>query len=237
MENFPVILKREGVSMFQIERKHQLLLLIAALALLLFAGYKYAVFQADDGSKDTLIIEEKDSENDAATQEEDEREAKEIVIHVAGAVQNPGVYHLPSGARVIDAINLAGSTADSALDYLNLAAPLEDGKQIMVNSLKEMQNQQLPGNTTGVVPVNSGGGGVMPTDRIGENQNVSGRININTAGQAELEKLSGIGPSLSQRVMDHRNQNGPFLSVEDIMSVSGIGEKRFEQIKEHICVN
>lgn len=221
--------------MFTMERKHQLVLLIVVAVILFGAGYKYAVLRGATPDGGESLVTGGAGVDGEAPGSRDEKELNEIVVHVAGAVQKPGVYRLPPGSRVVDAVNMAGTTGDSALDYLNLAAPLEDGKQIIVYSLEDVKNAQVAGtvpggSVTGAVPApallaaGTGGGG-------------TGLVNINTAGPGELEQLPGIGPSLAQRIIDYRNQNGPFVTIEDIMNVSGIGEKRFEQLKGLICVN
>ncbi|WP_347490553.1 ComEA family DNA-binding protein [Desulfoscipio sp. XC116] len=221
--------------MFQVEKRHQLVLLILAAVILFGAGNKYARMQtAAPLIADTPVnaaAENNDSGTDSAAEPNAARDTRQIVVHVAGAVQKPGVYRLPAGSRVVDAVNMAGPTDNSALDYLNLAAALEDGKQITVYSLEQINSQQLPGSVPGAMTAE---GTSAPALAIGA---AGGGININTASMTQLEELPGIGPSLAQRIIDYRTQNGPFMTVEDIQNVSGIGEKRFEQLKSQICVN
>jgi len=144
---------------------------------------------------------------------------KPIVVHVTGAVPRPGVYALPEGARVQDAISAAGGflvEADKSL--INLARPLEDGERLDITYL------------AGMSPV-------IPTAMV-ELPAIPGTdlININTAGQVELESLPGIGPTTAKKIIDYRNANGPFHAIEDIVNVSGIGPGTFERIKELITV-
>lgn len=230
--------------MFQVEKRHQLVLLILAAVILFGAGHRYARMQVSGPLvSDTLVngstknsdsgynIEHSSGDNSTA-KPNDTGNTQQVIVHVAGAVQKPGVYRLPAGSRVVDAVNMAGPTENSALDYMNLAAPLEDGKQITVYSLEEIGRQQLPGAVPGATTAEGG--------TAGPGFNVSataGSVNINTASKAQLEDLPGIGPSLAQRIIDYRTQNGPFMTIEDIQNVSGIGEKRFEQLKSKICVN
>ncbi|MCL2336055.1 MAG: helix-hairpin-helix domain-containing protein, partial [Firmicutes bacterium] len=156
---------------------------------------------------------------------------QEIKVYVTGEVQHPGVYILEAGARVVDAVNMAGPTEKADLEHLNLAAPLQDGLTYPVPS-KDQLNAQPPAAGEG------SGAAVLspPAGPAGAVAGAPGLININTAGQAQLEELPGIGPALAQRIIDYRTKNGPFLSAEDIMSVSGIGEKRYEQLKDLITV-
>lgn len=148
----------------------------------------------------------------------------EVWVHVAGEVQLPGLYKLPGGSRVADAINLAGGpTADGAPDALNLAALLKDGEKVVVPSKSTNSPQpfssEMPTGTPNPLP-----------------STTSGKINLNSASQAELEELPGIGEVLAQRIIDYRTQQGPFRTIEDIKEVSGIGDKRFEAIRDLITV-
>ncbi len=222
--------------MFQLEKRHQLVLLVMAACLLFGAGYKYALLRQGDNRQE-LVVEAADTlgagEAEPAGKEEGEQKTEDIediVVHVAGEVKKPGVYRLPPGSRVVDAVNLAQPTEHSALDYLNLAAPLQDGQQIMVYSLEEIKQRDVSGGIGNSSPLAAAGSGTSYGT-------APGRININNAGRAELESLPGIGPSLAQRIIDYRAKHGPFLSIEDVQNVSGIGEKRFEQIRELICVD
>ena len=146
-----------------------------------------------------------------------------VVVHVSGAVIKPGVYSLPSGSRVKDAIEKSGglkSEADSNL--VNLAMLVEDGMQVWV----PYQSVDIVGTDTPLVLE------IKPTTG-GE---VANRININTANQIELESLSGIGPVLAQAIIQYRLEKGPFNEIEEIQEVSGIGPVTFEKIKPFITV-
>jgi len=219
------------LALFEMERKHQLLLLIMAGLILFGAGFKYAQFHGGRVDNNQLITDVSTS-GTGVTNNADEKDLKpqEIMVHMAGEVQHPGVYRLAAGSRVVDAVNMAGPTEASALDYLNLAEPLHDGRQIIVHSKNEF-NRALPAGA-GSISV----GSPVPERELAGFVGSPGLININTAGQAQLEELPGIGPALAQRIIDHRTKNGPFLSVEDIMVVSGIGEKRYEQLMDLITV-
>jgi competence protein ComEA len=139
-----------------------------------------------------------------------------VLVDVAGWVRHPGVYELPSGARVIDAIEAAGGPRrGAALEPLNLAAPLVDGTQILVPK----RGQAPP---TGTASTGAGTPG--------------GLINVNTASAAELEALPGIGEVLAQRIVDYRTEHGPFASVEDLLDVSGIGEAILADIRDLVTV-
>jgi competence protein ComEA len=144
-----------------------------------------------------------------------------LVVHVAGAVQTPGVYTLPAGARVIDGIRAAGGVAPGAeLSTINLARPLTDGERVYIPRRGETP------------PPDAGGGGQTATG----GGSSGGKVNLNSATSAELEALPGIGEVLAQRIVDYRTQHGPFRSVRDLLKVEGIGEKKFDSIKNYVTV-
>jgi competence protein ComEA len=142
----------------------------------------------------------------------------EILVYVTGWVRRPGVYQLHQGDRVIDAIRLAGGAKRGAdLASVNLAAFLTDAQQITVAK-------------RGAAP--AGGGSSVG----GAGPGASAPVNINTATLEELETLPGIGPALGQRIIDYRTEHGPFRAVDDLLNVSGIGEKRLADIRSRITV-
>jgi competence protein ComEA len=145
-------------------------------------------------------------------------EEKDVVVHVSGAVVSPGVYSLPHGSRVNDAILLAVPLDEADLDALNLAALISDGQKIAVPKIGEVLSDISLQTTEGV----------SVTGR--------GKVNLNTASSAELETLPGIGPATAQKIIDYRTQHGAFNSVEDLNNVSGIGPKKFEDIKDLVSV-
>ena len=145
--------------------------------------------------------------------------AAAIIVDVAGWVRQPGVYEFASGDRVIDAIDRAGGPRkDADLTTLNLAAPLTDGTQIVVPK---------PGSTTSGDPGSSGTGSPTGGTTL---------ININSAGETELEELPGVGPVTAAAIIDYRTQNGPFATVDDLIDVTGIGPSTLEQIRPFATV-
>jgi len=145
-----------------------------------------------------------------------------MIVHVAGAVKSPGVHSLPSGSRVKDAIEKSGGLADLAdSNLLNLAMPVKDGMQIWVPEVQDNQGGAIPSGLSG------------PDRDVEQPANL---ININTASQAELETLSGIGPVIAKAIIQYRLQNGPFDEITEIQSVAGIGPAKFEKIQAHITV-
>ena len=136
-------------------------------------------------------------------------EGRVITVHVAGAVASPGVVQVAAGCRVGDALAAAGGVLPEAdLARVNLAAPLADGQQV-------------------VVPATSAGGGAVAGD---------GRVQLNLAGADELETLPGVGPVLAERIVDYREEHGPFTVVEDLLDVPGIGEAKLAALREAVLV-
>ena len=167
-------------------------------------------------------VEEAQAIQDDSAQTEavkDEVSETKIAVDVEGAVNNPGLYELAPGSRVGDAVEMAGGMTDDALAHgVNRAAKLEDGMQVYVPSASE---ETAPKVLTQPQSAES-----VP----------SGKVSLNSASASELQELPGIGPSLSQRIIDYRQENGGFSSVDDLKNVSGIGEVRFENLKDLICL-
>jgi competence protein ComEA len=155
-----------------------------------------------------------------------------IAVHVVGAIPRPGLYEFAEGARIQDAIDAAGGLLTSAdVNTINLAALLEDGQQL---NIPYKAGQEPIEGSTGSDPASDENSLVLPgATEATQSQSGSGTelININTASVEELDTLPGIGPTIAQRVVDYRTENGPFQLIEDIMNVSGIGPSTFDQIK------
>lgn len=181
------------------------------------------------GSLDEGFVIERDAEqgedaNDGgsqhATETGDEDDEATIVVDVSGAVASPAVVGLEQGARVQDAIAAAGGlTGDADISALNRAAVCADGQKIYVP--RQGETAQASGAVLGSDPTVAG---------------ASSLVNINTADEATLDGLPGVGPSTAQAIIEDREANGAFASIEDLMRVSGIGEKKFEKLKSAICV-
>jgi len=148
---------------------------------------------------------------------ETEGGSSRVTVHVAGAVRQPGVYRLPSRSRVVDAVRRAGGTRRRAdLSALNLAAKLEDGRQVVV-----------PLRPRAGAPVAAAGGTATAS---------AGPIDINTATAEQLDELDGIGPGMAGAILEYREEHGGFGSVEELGQVPGIGEKRLAALREKVRV-
>src|SRR5215218_10238449 len=144
-----------------------------------------------------------------------------VVVHVAGAVRQPGVYKLATGARVDDAVQRAGgATRHADLGGLNLAAELEDGRQVLV------PERARGGGAAGA----AAGGVTAPEPAPGQ------PLNLNTATLEQLDTLSGIGPLTAQKILDFREERGGFGSVEELGEIPGIGEKRLATLREEVTL-
>ncbi len=138
-----------------------------------------------------------------------------VYIDVAGKVKTPGVYQLPEGSRVIDAIEIAGGVRRGVdTSHINLARKLVDGEQVLITSKKFQA--------------------ITPSS--GRKSIFTGKVSINSGTKAQFDSLPGIGPVLAQRILDHRSKNGPFSQISDIQNVSGIGASIFAQIAERLTL-
>lgn len=202
--------------------------IIATITFIILAGTVYSVSRMIKGGKaddrielvvtDSVIStsDEAGSHFDSSDDSTKDESNTDIYVHICGAVINPGVYQVPAGTRVYQALELAGGSSDDAyLSGINLADKLADGQKVYIPAEGE--------NAEGVLSTDSGGV-----------QSVM--ININTASEAELMTLPGIGQSRAKDIINYRVKNGFFESIDDIMKVSGIKEAAFEKIKDLIKV-
>jgi len=205
-------------------KKKRISILILALmicALLLFTGCASEMPEFMDVQS---VVDDTDRQEDAIQQEisaieeaaEDEK-SEPVIVHICGAVVNPGVYELPPGSRIVDAVDKAGGLSEDADEsYVNLAAVPNDGEQIFIPTIEESVIMKKTRQETGVS---------------------SGKVNINTADKALLCTLPGIGDTRAADIIAYRQEHGNFSTIEDIMQVSGIKEGSFQKIKEMIVVN
>lgn len=206
-------------------KKEQIVILVLALVIVFILGFKFlnkpdSEFEIQRAYlKDNL--EEDLEKKDKEPIEEVEEEIKEIMIHISGEVYNPGLVKLESGNRLIDAVELAGGLKkDADLDKINLARKLQDEDKVYIPKIGEDVDVEIE-----ALSVSSGN----------PNNSVNSKININKCTKAELITLSGIGDATADKIIDYRNKN-KFNKIEDIMNVSGIGEKKFSSIKDLIIV-
>ena len=203
-------------------------------------------------SKEEEIIEIKSTdmqEEDTAAPKLSEEAAttvseKTVRVYVCGAVRSPDVYELPASSRMTDAVEAAGGfEKDAAKEYLNLAAILSDGQKVYIPTNTEIEEALAEGMelygaevniTTNSPGIKSAGDG--NTDGNPGGTNASGLVNINQADKSTLMTLPGIGESKADKIIEYRQNNGGFTSIEDIMLVGGIKEGLFNKVKDKICV-
>jgi len=157
----------------------------------------------------------------------DRADGGRVTVHVAGAVRRPGLYRLAAGSRVGEALRRAGGPRPRAdLTAVNLAAKLEDGRQVIVP--KRVAGSAAGGVPGGSAPATGGAGaaGAAP----------AGLVNLNTATLEQLDTLDGVGPGIAQRIIGYREQHGGFRNVDELAEVSGIGDKRMAALRPVVTV-
>ena len=209
--------------MFNFSNQEKITIILLLILIIIGAGI---VLNKNINREDNFIVNSASniSENNPTMQ----IETPSVIIHIAGAVKNPGVYQLKSTDRIVDAVKIAGGETEEAnLDVINLAALLKDGQKIIV-PYKTYSETGEEINTNTYNPTASA--------YSSSPASTSAKININTANANLLQTLPGIGPVLSERIIEYRNQNGLFGVIDEIKDVSGIGEKKYEGIEDLICV-
>ena len=180
------------------------------------------------------------ADNTEKTENIETNDSQSFVVYVAGYVNNPGVYELSAGSRVIDAIDAAGGYSKEAYDnYLNLASLISDGQMIYVPSEEEVESGSIERGVASGAD-GSGVGGVTGGNGGGNGGNSSGSgalVNINQASKEELMTLPGIGESKADKIIAYREENGRFSTPEGIMEISGIKDGLYNKIKDKICAN
>ena len=180
-------------------------------------------------STDSGNASEESSTDPGNASEENTEQTAALVVHVCGAVKTPGVYSLPEGSRVMDAVDAAGGfSEEAASSAVNLAEKLADGSQLYIPSLEEVAAGKYPGTAQSAVSETG-------AKEAGESEDKQ-IININTAGVSELITLPGIGESRAKDIIAYREKNGSFRKTESLMEVPGIKEGTFQKIRDRIRV-
>ena len=186
---------------------------------------------------------------------------REIVVYITGAVEKPGLIKLPLDSRLDDALKQGHPLPEANLEGINPAERLKDGQKVIVPYNIQVQagvsgqgpsnpttNGSSPNNTTSSSTkasspntisngTNNGAVSTNPNNSaIGMTVSSNGKININTAGAAELDRLPGVGPALAERIIQYRTEHGSFAQPEDLQNVSGIGPKTYEKMSSQVTV-
>lgn len=224
MEEMDMNLNRDIRRYFEQDKK----LLVKVITGIIFLVIAFSFYlMKDKAGNDPMTVSsipESGAEN-AEKQEEESVEAKEVIImiDISGAVAQPSVVALPEGSRIFEAVEKAGGfTAEADTRVINQAEILTDGQKLYIPTKQEVEE-----SLAGVPSVN-------PSYQTGASQ--SGLININTADSETLQRLSGVGPATAEKIIDYRNKNGKFKTIEEIKNVSGIDEKTFEKFRDKIIV-
>ena len=218
-----------------------LIIVIALIAIGYYIYYKnnniYEEFEEGSNLEEFTTYEEEKKEytqqESKIENEEDEQNKEMIIVHITGEVKNWGVIELEEGSRVIDAVNKAGGFTDEAdTEKVNLAYELTDGVKVYIPS----KNEEVENSVTTQKYITTDSGNNVITEENNMKKTSNSLVNINEATQTELETLPGIGPSTALKIISYREENGKFSNIEDIKNVSGIGDNKFENIRELICV-
>lgn len=202
-------------------------------------------FEEKNILKDEVIddIEEKieeGTENIEDFENEVIKDNEKIYVYITGEVNNPGIVVLPIGSRIVDAIDCAGGITQKAdIMKVNLVYMLQDGMKVNIPSSIELKNNpnfEYITMSSGDEKNDSNIKNATTVDTKSESAFKVSNVNINTATQTELETLPGIGPSLALKIINYRKENGKFKSIEELKSVNGIGENKYEEIKKYIYV-
>ena len=184
---------------------------------LVIIGTVFFVQTMQPNQPEAIVVQNNTAEKPEDSFSQPETIKNELVVHVAGAVQNPGVYTLQDGSRVEDAITRAQLLPQSDADALNRAALLSDGQKIVVPFADEAQTSN---------PLTESEGGTMPNDKV----------NLNHATLAQLMTLPGIGEVKAQAIMQYRQEHNGFQTIDQLLQVSGIGSAIYSQIAHLVCV-
>lgn len=168
----------------------------------------------------------------------EQEETTKIIIHVTGAVKNEGIVQIEEGGRIADAVDAAnGFSEDADISQINLAYQLEDGQKIYIPSINDEKIDGAEKVLQKEYVTDEAGDDVILEDEISNVKSKKNeKININTADQSELIEIPGVGEATAQKIIEYRETNGKFKNIEDIKNVNGIGNSKFENMKEKICV-
>lgn len=201
--------------------EHKIYVIIAATIALGAIFYFFEESKSSISNVEDMVPPEITDVKDTQPQQNQIQATESIIVDVKGQVKMPGVYSSSQGERVIDVIQRAGGLTENADESkVNFAEHVQDAMVIYIPAMGEEGN--IPEGITG-----------NPSDTGGAKQ---GKMNLNKADESELQSLSGIGPSKAAAIIEYRETNGPFKSIEDLKNISGIGDKTFEKLKDLISV-
>ena len=218
------------MSFSMLTQKQKIYLGIAIVIIICMIFYYIFTNNSDYNYEELNEIGEK---TESIFQSSKETEKTKIVLHITGAVNEEGIVRIEEGARIIDVVEAAGGLKDDAeLKNVNLAYIVEDGQKIYIpyKTDIEEQEEEIP-----FVSIDAGKDVITDTE-VNNSNGSKLKVNINKASQADLQLLPGIGESTALKIIEHREKNGKFSSIEEIKNVSGIGDAKYENIKEYISI-
>ena len=177
-----------------------------------------------DAGKTTILEQDIKDSKDALTVDgkEDAEEKTPVMVYICGSVNKPGVYELDGGSRIYDLLKKCGGASDTAcIEAINLAEKVVDGQKVYIPSINEVDEAEI---------------NIFNGSFSDSSKNLDKSININQDSADQLQKLPGIGQQISENIIDYRQKYGPFKSKEEIKNVNGIGEKKYEKIKDLISI-
>ena len=219
------------MSISMLTQKQKIYLGVAIVSIICIIFY-YIFANNNDYNYDEL--EEIGEQTESIFQSSTETEKTKIVLHITGAVKQEGIVRIEEGARIVDVVEAAGGLKENAdLKNVNLAYIVEDGQKIFIPYTSEEDV-----DVTEETPfVTMDAGKDIITDTEANQSNSSNlKVNINKATQADLQLLPGVGESTAAKIIEHREKNGKFNSIEEIKNVSGIGDAKYENIKDYISI-
>ncbi|MFW6006367.1 MAG: helix-hairpin-helix domain-containing protein [Halanaerobiales bacterium] len=214
-----------------IKLKKEQLILIVILLIVISGGVYLYIDQYNNNNSATRRLIQRDNynnlsdktaqnESDDMKVESEKNDVNYVVVHIAGEISRPGVYRLKEKSRVIDVLKMSGGETEVAdLTNINLAAVVSDGQKIIIPGREANKNK------------------ISTADhKTGSQSETEGKINLNMADIDELKKLSGIGESRAQNILDHRNKIDKFTDIYQLLEIKGIGEKTLENIKDELTL-
>jgi len=213
--------KKGGKNMEMLNQKQKVIAMAAIAIIIIIVGYYYI-----NSTKEIYDYAEIDSNNEVQENNDEEIEEEKMIVHITGGVKKQGIVEVKENARINDAIEAAGGiTGDADLSNVNLAYKIEDGQKLYIPKIEDK-------NQTNIVSEEAGANVLTANEEAIK----STYIDINKASAEQLEKIPGIGSQTAQKIIEYRTQNGKFKNIEDIKNVSGIGDAKFETIKNFIRV-
>lgn len=221
--------------MYEITKKQKIIVTIILFMVIICIIYYFYTKDNIAFSADEEIFIENNVEEKIEETEEVNQTSNKIIIHISGAVSKEGIVELEENSRIADAVEKAGGLKENAdINKINLAFKLEDGMKVYIPSIEERKNEI---NINNQIDEEQTSKYITSTSELNEDTNQNtGKVNINTANQTELETLPGIGPTTALKIINYRKEKGKFKSIEDIKEVSGIGDTKYEKIKDLICI-